>query len=270
MILEQMAGKIAAEKEGRIDATFFEDCDETEETVQRKYEDKLKSLGYSPTGTEKFINGITGQPLEASCFMGPCYYQRLKHMVDDKVSWFYPHDWRQTIDSFSDTLQIQGKVIDFSNFSKISGSSTCSHPPAHRRKTPRRRAPIRRDVRDFATDVIFFRELTIFFCRERDCTIAFGAAQVLNSRTMGLSDECTVYYCKQCGHLAYKNEKSNTYHCSRCLHCLAIRKMNVPYAWKLLNQELIAMNICPRMEIADEDDDILQTQPYDKRQKVTP
>ena len=30
-------------------------------------------------------NGTTGEPLEANIFMGPVYYQKLKHMVVDKI-----------------------------------------------------------------------------------------------------------------------------------------------------------------------------------------
>ena len=30
-------------------------------------------------------NGHTGRKLEAKIFLGPTYYQRLKHMVDDKI-----------------------------------------------------------------------------------------------------------------------------------------------------------------------------------------
>ena len=30
-------------------------------------------------------NGTTGEPLEANIFMGPVYYQKLKHMVLDKI-----------------------------------------------------------------------------------------------------------------------------------------------------------------------------------------
>jgi len=69
---------------------------------------------------------------------------------------------------------------------------------------------------------------------------------------MGLSDQCTIYYC-QCGHFAYKNAKNNTYHCSKCIKSTEIRKTEVPYPWKLMNQELIAMGIMPLMQIGDKD-----------------
>ena len=41
--------------------------------------------GFSYSGKDILTNGTTGEPLEASIFMGPVYYQKLKHMVVDKI-----------------------------------------------------------------------------------------------------------------------------------------------------------------------------------------
>lgn len=41
--------------------------------------------GYNSTGWETLYSGFTGMPLKAKVFMGPTYYQRLKHMVSDKI-----------------------------------------------------------------------------------------------------------------------------------------------------------------------------------------
>ena len=46
---------------------------------------ELHSLGYQNRGFERMYSGFTGRPLEALIFLGPTYYQRLKHMVDDKI-----------------------------------------------------------------------------------------------------------------------------------------------------------------------------------------
>ena len=46
---------------------------------------ELHELGYQNKGFERMYSGFTGRPLEALIFLGPTYYQRLKHMVDDKV-----------------------------------------------------------------------------------------------------------------------------------------------------------------------------------------
>lgn len=41
--------------------------------------------GYNYSGKEYVTSGITGEPLEAYIFFGPVYYQKLKHMVLDKM-----------------------------------------------------------------------------------------------------------------------------------------------------------------------------------------
>jgi DNA-directed RNA polymerase beta subunit len=44
----------------------------------------LEECGYAGDGTEILYNGESGEPMEARIFIGPTYYQRLKHMVKDK------------------------------------------------------------------------------------------------------------------------------------------------------------------------------------------
>ncbi len=46
--------------------------------------DILVSHGFNRYGYERLINGITGEMMEGLIFIGPTYYQRLKHMVQDK------------------------------------------------------------------------------------------------------------------------------------------------------------------------------------------
>ena len=46
---------------------------------------ELKKLGFNKHGEEMMCNGQTGELLETQIFIGPTYYQRLKHMVADKV-----------------------------------------------------------------------------------------------------------------------------------------------------------------------------------------
>ena len=41
--------------------------------------------GFNYSGKDMLTNGTTGEPLEANIFMGPVYYQKLKHMVVDKI-----------------------------------------------------------------------------------------------------------------------------------------------------------------------------------------
>jgi len=51
----------------------------------RKTMDTLHKSGYSYDCKEQLRDGTTGELMEAHVFMGPTYYQRLKHMVDDKI-----------------------------------------------------------------------------------------------------------------------------------------------------------------------------------------
>jgi DNA-directed RNA polymerase beta subunit len=46
----------------------------------------LLQRGFEPYGSEVLYNGSTGEMMEADVFMGPIYYQRLKHMVADKIN----------------------------------------------------------------------------------------------------------------------------------------------------------------------------------------
>lgn len=47
--------------------------------------ERLTQNGFSRTGTEMMISGITGEPFKARIFIGPTYYQRLKHLVSEKI-----------------------------------------------------------------------------------------------------------------------------------------------------------------------------------------
>lgn len=45
----------------------------------------LVSKGFNYSGKDYVTSGITGEPLAAYIFFGPVYYQKLKHMVMDKM-----------------------------------------------------------------------------------------------------------------------------------------------------------------------------------------
>jgi DNA-directed RNA polymerase II subunit RPB2 len=51
----------------------------------QKSGDKLIEYGFQPQGWETMYNGMTGEMIEAKIFIGPTFYQRLKHMVSDKM-----------------------------------------------------------------------------------------------------------------------------------------------------------------------------------------
>jgi DNA-directed RNA polymerase subunit B len=77
--LESMAGKVAAARGKPVDGTPFSN-ERPEELKQ-----ELVKLGFSHTGREVFYSGTTGEKFVADVFMGVVYYQKLHHMVADKI-----------------------------------------------------------------------------------------------------------------------------------------------------------------------------------------
>lgn len=47
--------------------------------------EELARHGFNYQGKDFFYSGLTGEPLEAYIYSGPVYYQKLKHMVQDKI-----------------------------------------------------------------------------------------------------------------------------------------------------------------------------------------
>ena len=47
----------------------------------------LTQAGFHSSGTEVLYNGNTGEQLESNIYIGPTYYMRLKHMVKDKINY---------------------------------------------------------------------------------------------------------------------------------------------------------------------------------------
>ena len=64
------------------DATPFQSI--ADKTVEN-YSRELHELGYQFRGNEHFYNPHTGRKMTAQIFVGPTFYQRLKHLVDDKI-----------------------------------------------------------------------------------------------------------------------------------------------------------------------------------------
>ncbi len=50
----------------------------------REFGDALEAAGFARHGSETMISGITGDPFDVDIYVGPVYYQRLRHMVSDK------------------------------------------------------------------------------------------------------------------------------------------------------------------------------------------
>ncbi|KAM3180393.1 hypothetical protein ACTXT7_016367 [Hymenolepis weldensis] len=164
----------------------------------------LPKYGYSCLGKEVLISGATGQPMEAYIYTGVVYYQRLKHMVLDKVH-----------------ARSRGPV------------------------TALTRQPTEGRSREGGLRV---GEM------ERDCLIAYGASQLLLERLMLSSDAYEAVVCEACGLFA----SSPTW----CQYCKSsakqrISKIRLPYACKLLFQELMCMRIFPRMTLSAPNESVL-------------
>jgi DNA-directed RNA polymerase beta subunit/intein/homing endonuclease len=201
-LFECLIAKVSAIRGHETDGTPFQEID------LEKVKDVLESLGYNRNGYEYLYNGMTGRKMKSMIFIGPTYYQRLKHMVSDKI-----------------------------------------HARARGPKTVlTRQAPEGRS-RDGG---LRFGEM------ERDCIIAHGCAKFLKERMLETADAYSTYVCLKCGLLAQRkiaigNEnyptKNDTYFCKACKNTTHIAKIRIPYAFKLLLQEMMAMNIAPRIRI---------------------
>jgi DNA-directed RNA polymerase beta subunit len=82
---------------------------------------------------------------------------------------------------------------------------------------------------------------------ERDCGVAHGASAVLRERMMISSDAYDAPLCEHCGLIG--TVVTNTYGETSCMSCGSadVHKIKMPYAGKLLMQELMSMGIDPKI-----------------------
>ena len=81
-LLESTSNKLGLHLGTFVDATPF--------TTSKRITDLRTEMilrGFEPYGHETLYNGETGEMMQADIFMGPIYYQRLKHMVEDKINY---------------------------------------------------------------------------------------------------------------------------------------------------------------------------------------
>ncbi|XP_012274877.1 DNA-directed RNA polymerase III subunit RPC2 isoform X1 [Orussus abietinus] len=161
-----------------------------------KVEDVCEELvkhGYNYLGKDCFYSGITGEPLQAYIYSGPVYYQKLKHMVQDKM-----------------------------------------HARARGPRAVLTRQPTEGRSKEGG---LRLGEM------ERDCLIGYGASMMLIERLMISSDAFDVDVCNTCGLMAYSGW------CHSCRSSACVSTISMPYACKLLFQELQSMNIVPRLTL---------------------
>lgn len=156
----------------------------------------LINNGFSYSGKDALTSGITGESLPAYVFFGPIYYQKLKHMVQDKM-----------------------------------------HSRSRGPRAILTRQPTEGRSRDGG---LRLGEM------ERDCLIAYGASQLLLERLMLSSDAHEVDICESCGLMGYHG------YCQTCKSTRGVTRMTMPYAAKLLVQELLSMNVLVRLKLEDE------------------
>ena len=199
-LVEALVGKVAAIKGMLADGTPFNDIDI--EYVKTE----LEKLGYEKNATEYLYNGMTGQKIKIPIFIGPTYYQRLKHLVSDKIH-----------------SRSRGPI-----------TITTHQPPEGRSKDGGLR----------------FGEM------ERDSIISHGMSKFLKERLLDTSDAYSTYVCDVCGLFAQRMIKkenkmypseTDVYYCNSCKNKSRISNIIIPYAFKLLIQELMSMNIASRI-----------------------
>ena len=84
--------------------------------------------------------------------------------------------------------------------------------------------------------------------------IAHGAAHFLKERLFEHSDKYRVPVCRDCGLLAIRVQPDTslngrlTMHCPRCNYNTNVAEVDMPYAYKLLTQELVSTLVVPRIE----------------------
>lgn len=169
--------------------------------------DELQRKGYDRHGRRRLHNGFTGEAFDSEIFMGPTYYQRLRHMASDK-----------------DHARSRGPIHMLS------------------------RQPTEGRARDGG---LRFGEM------ERDTLISHGAAEFLRDRLLDNSDPSELTVCGTCGLPAQPaadgtHVRHKTNFCRNCGNGDNVRDMQVPFAFRLMLQELQAMNIAIRFGFDDD------------------
>ena len=80
-LFEAVLAKYSALSGHIVDGTAFENCD------TQSYFQLLKNYGYEKYGNEIMMNGYNGEQMRTEIFIGPTFYYRLKHMVNDKLNY---------------------------------------------------------------------------------------------------------------------------------------------------------------------------------------
>ena len=191
-LMETLLGKVGCEVGALGDGSPFGTC-----TVEGLAGLLRDGLGMEPYGNEILYNGFTGRQMETNIFVGPVFYQRLRHCSADKMH------------------------------SRASGPLVMlTRQPAEGRA---REGGLR------------FGEM------ERDCVAAHGMSEFTKERLMECSDAFRCFSCRDCGLLAVANPVEGIWACRGCGNTTNFSSIEIPYAYKLLLQELESMCISSRV-----------------------
>ena len=189
-LIECLLGKVVVFQGCEGDATPFTDV------MVEDISTRLHAIGYQMHGNEAIYQGHTGRPLNARVFIGPTFYQRLKHLTDDKVH-----------------SRARGPV------------AMLTHQPLEGRS---------------CDGGLRMGEM------ECDCLVTHGCANFMRDRFLCNSDQYRIHICERCGLTAQSNLKKMTYECHTptCVgRPSTICQIEIPYASKLLFQEMMSMRI---------------------------
>jgi DNA-directed RNA polymerase II subunit RPB2 len=225
-LVETLTSKVASLYGGYGDCTAFIN----KGSKHKMYGEHLMKFGFERNGHDILYNGMSGEQLEADIYIGPTYYLRLKHMPKDKIN--------------------------------------------YRARGPRT-VLTRQTVGGRANDGgLRIGEM------DRDCVLAYGMSGFMKQSMMVRGDEFKVAICNQSGCISAYNENKNIFlspfadgpikfkkNVNNDLNIININKhgrsfsiVNVPYAFKLLTQELQGLNIQTRI-ITDDNIDQLFNSP---------
>jgi DNA-directed RNA polymerase subunit B len=189
--MESLGGKAASLRGKVVDGSAF--LGEKLNDIK----DVMEQYGFKYSGKEEMYDGRTGLKFPVEVYIGVVYYQKLHHMVADKIH-----------------SRARGQV------------QMLTKQPTEGRA---RGGGLR------------FGEM------ERDCLIAYGASMMLKDRLLEESDKAEVNVCERCGLLSYYDIKQRRYICRVCGDKAKISTIVIAYAFKLLLQEMMSLNIAPRL-----------------------
>jgi DNA-directed RNA polymerase II subunit RPB2 len=206
----------------------------------------LSDVGYNKTGNEILYNGMTGEQLESSIYIGPTYYMRLKHMVKDKIN--YRARGPRTLLT---RQTVQGRANDGGlRIGEMERDGIIAHGAAH-----------------------FLEESTM----ERGDKYFMAVCN--NTGTIAVYNESKNLFLSPMADGPIKfnddiDDKMNVINISKYGRSFSV--VRIPYTLKLLMQELLTMNVQMRL-ITEDNIDQLTSMSYSnnislltKNEKVTP